>query len=279
MNPLPQSYDRQDKDYLEDLIGHQVVDRNETKVGTVENIWQDNAGEPAFLTVKTGWFGLGKTLIVPAFSAYLRPADQRIRVPYTEQVLKDAPTFDSEESLDLDAERLIYNYYALHGMTLPASYEALPATVDPQQPVGQLPPPLPEQNIPNAAPRTGLDDNSLVLHREKLVVGKRDVNDGGLRLRKIVRVETASSSVELMHEEPVVDRVPVNRIAPSSNRVFEEEEIYIPLRREEAVIAKETVVTEEIHAGKETFVEKKDVTETVRAEDLEIVDERKEKSK
>jgi len=306
--------DPRDFTELKELIGHEVVDKNEVQVGTVDSIWEDSTGEPAFITVKTGWFGLGKTLIVPTISAHVRASDQKIRVPYTEQVLKDAPAFDSEHNIDLATERRIYDYYAQHGLLVPSDEVMAKPTADALPPIpgeetkitGDVlppipgtttvpvaPPPLPTEpvqpantvsanelppiptntQLPPAHP-TGLEENNILLHKEKLIVGKREVAEGGVRLRKVVRSEVASVSVELLHEELVIDRVSVTRPAENPSGAFKEEEIYIPLRREELVVGKETVVSEEIHAGKEAFFEKKDVSDTVRSEDVELVDER-----
>src|SRR5205823_2839996 len=50
---------------LQQYIDHAVLDRNGDKIGTLECLWSDHTGQPAFLGVKTGWL-LGKTHVVPA---------------------------------------------------------------------------------------------------------------------------------------------------------------------------------------------------------------------
>src|SRR5688500_15340546 len=50
-------------------IDYTVVDRNEEKAGTVESVWLDRSGDPAYLSVRTGWLGMGRSYVVPAQSA------------------------------------------------------------------------------------------------------------------------------------------------------------------------------------------------------------------
>ena len=60
------------------------------------------------------------------------------------------------------------------------------------------------------------------------------------------------------------------RATAASEAEFSEEEIYVPLRREEAVVQKEAHVREEVRLGKREEREKQTVSETVRKEDVQI---------
>jgi uncharacterized protein (TIGR02271 family) len=111
----------------------------------------------------------------------------------------------------------------------------------------------------------------ITLNEETVKIGKREVETGGIRLRKIVRTETVNQPVELQREEIVVERVPAKGKSPSrADLAFREEEIYIPLRREEAVVEKAVRATEEIRVDKRRETDRKDVSETVRREDVDI---------
>ena len=92
-------------------------------------------------------------------------------------------------------------------------------------------------------------------------------------LRKIVRTETVNQPVELSREEIVIERVPVTgeqQTGEIKAEVGAEQDIYIPLRREEAVIEKTTRTREEIRVGKRRETEKENVQGEVRREDVEI---------
>jgi stress response protein YsnF len=50
------------------------------------------------------------------------------------------------------------------------------------------------------------DDRTFQLKEEQVKIGKRQVEDGGVRLPKIVRTETISQPVEHQREEIVINR-------------------------------------------------------------------------
>ena len=78
------AWQRFDRD-LARYIGYDVVDRNGNKIGTLECLWQDHTGEPAFVGVRTGWF-MGKTHVVPAESV-----EPPVKVLAVESVRLPAP--------------------------------------------------------------------------------------------------------------------------------------------------------------------------------------------
>ena len=90
-----------------------------------------------------------------------------------------------------------------------------------------------------------------------------------MRLLKIVRKEVVTQPVELKREKFVVERVPATGKA---DHAFEDEDVFIPLRREEAVVEKEDHVREEIRIHKEALTEKEMVSGEIRKEDIEIDD-------
>ncbi len=117
------------------------------------------------------------------------------------------------------------------------------------------------------------------LREEELKVGKRQVTTGGIRLRKIVRTETVQQPVELQREEIQVEHVPASEVTEREHepagKAFEGEEIFIPLRREEAVVEKEVRTREEVRARKARETERQTVSGEVRKEEAEIEQERR----
>jgi uncharacterized protein (TIGR02271 family) len=92
----------------------------------------------------------------------------------------------------------------------------------------------------------GQEHANVQLSEEQLKVGKREVEAGGVRLRKTVRTETVHQPVQLRREEVVVERVPAGEATRRGTASFEQQEVYVPLRREEPVIEKEARVCEEV---------------------------------
>jgi uncharacterized protein (TIGR02271 family) len=225
-------------------IGHEVVDNKGNKVGSLECLWTDHTGQPAFLGIKTGWF-IGRTHVVPAHSATVSERGRSIRVPYDAERVKNAPAYDGDVKLDDRTEREVCSYY---GVPFEGEQETRPQT---------------------AAAGAGRERTSMALREEELKVGKREVEYGGIRLRKVIRTETVNQPVELKREEIVVERVP-GRETAQAGKAFEQEEVYIPLRREEPVVQKEARVREEVRVSKRAETERQNVTEQVRKEDVQI---------
>ena len=96
------------QDY-ENLRDAEVVDVNGDRVGGVGQVYLNDAtGEPEWVTVKTGLFGLKETM-VPLADATIQ--DQTIRVPYEKAFIKDAPNVEGEAHLDDVQRDDLYRYY------------------------------------------------------------------------------------------------------------------------------------------------------------------------
>ncbi len=237
---------------LERLIGFAVVDREDNKIGKVSNVLEDHTGQPAFLGVKTGWLGMGKQHVLPVGATEISEASRRIRVPFEADVVKNAPYFDEQDDIDAVAERSIYNYYGLE-----------PGDQDEQEVSQEF-----GQDVEGKEAAEG-DNIRVQLKSEEMKVDKREVEGGGVRLKKIVRIETVNQPVELIHEEIEIERVPASEAA-DTDEDFGEQDIYIPLRREEPVIQKQARVREEVHIKKKAQTQKQNVPGTVRHEDVDI---------
>ena len=113
----------------------------------------------------------------------------------------------------------------------------------------------------------GLDKIEIV--EESLVVGKREVESGGLRVRSFVTERPVSEQVTLREEHVDVTRTAVDR--PAAGAAFQEETIELRETAEVPVVAKEARVVEEVHLNKTATERVETVTETVRRTDVEVV--------
>ena len=263
---------------LDQVMDYDVYDRNNENTGSITAIWTDRTGQPAFLGVRTTWL-FGRTHVVPAYGADVSHNAQRIRLPYTLEQVRNAPNCDPDAELTEAHENEVMSYYQNQGLNAPPMSES-------QQNISQFSEsqqascldrsketPFSEGGR-EATPAGQPEEATMRLHEEEMRIGKREVEAGGIRLRKIVRTETVQQPVELKHEDIVVERVPAGEAA-SSGKAFEGEEIYIPLRREEAVIEKEARVREEVRVRKTSTTEQRTVSGEVRREDVDVEDERK----
>lgn len=120
------------------------------------------------------------------------------------------------------------------------------------------------------------------LYEETLRVGTREVEAGGVRLRKEVQTETVNQPVQLRRETLVIDRVPASEgRAPSSpaqfsgaagdlSTPFQQKEMEIRLKREEPVVETQVVQKGRIVAQKRTETQQQNVQRQVRREDIDV---------
>lgn len=107
---------------------------------------------------------------------------------------------------------------------------------------------------------------------EQLEVGKRRVDQG--RVRVISRLETTPvhETVELQSERAVIERRPVDRPATEADlEGFKEQTIEVRESAEQAVVSKTARVVEEVVVGKQASTETKQIDDTVRRTDVEVL--------
>ena len=115
------------------------------------------------------------------------------------------------------------------------------------------------------------------VYEEHLRVGKREVGRGSVRVRSYV-VETPVQEQVQLHEERVeIERRPVDRPATAADigtEAFRDRTIEVTATAEEAVVAKDTRVKEEIVVRKEEEERTQTVSDTVRRTEVEVEDNR-----
>ncbi len=126
---------------------------------------------------------------------------------------------------------------------------------------------------PYAAPiaQTATAATAIPIVAEELVVGKRQVSQGGVRLyRRIVEVPV-EESVSLHAEHVQVERHPVDRAVTEQDRAFSgDRTIELTETAEEAVVGKSARVVEEVRLGKQSSDHVETIHDTVRQTEVEI---------
>ncbi|MEJ7811788.1 MAG: PRC and DUF2382 domain-containing protein [Gemmatimonadaceae bacterium] len=116
-------------------------------------------------------------------------------------------------------------------------------------------------------------EQRLTLSEEQLDISKRQVQAGEVEVRKTVETEHVTEQVPLTHEEVTVERRPMSDQGMAADaRIGDNQEIRVPVMREEAVVQKRGVVREEIVIRKQMRTENKTVEADVRRERLDIDD-------
>ena len=119
-----------------------------------------------------------------------------------------------------------------------------------------------------AASTTG--DDVIQLAEERLVVGKREVERGGVRVRSYIVSTPVSEQVTLREETVGIERRPVDRTVAAGEDAFRDRTIEMRETGEEAVAAKQAVVTEEIALRKDVGQRTEEVRDTVRHTEVEV---------
>ncbi|WP_328791342.1 MULTISPECIES: PRC-barrel domain-containing protein [unclassified Streptomyces] len=100
------------------LIGRKAFDRNGTKIGTIDEVYLDDAtGVPEWAAVRTGLFS--RDAFVP-----LEPSElvgDALRVPFERALIRDAPDFGVGRHLSPEQELQLYHHYGLD-TTLPSDF-------------------------------------------------------------------------------------------------------------------------------------------------------------
>ena len=110
--------------------------------------------------------------------------------------------------------------------------------------------------------------------QEELRVGKREVSGGRVRVRSYVVETPVQEQVNLREEHVSVERRPVDRAASAGDNLFRERIIEAEERAEEAVVAKEARVKEELVLKKDVDQRTQTVSDKVRRTEVEVQDER-----
>ncbi|QIR69857.1 DUF2382 domain-containing protein [Kocuria sp. KD4] len=255
------------------------------KIGKVEQVFlDDNSGEPTFLTVNTGLFG-AKENFVPVKGA--RQDGDRVVLPYTKDVIKDAPKVDADQHLSPAEEEELYRYYELNyddGRTAGTDRDRTTAAAGTagvagtaaadrgvtDRDVADRDRDAVAQDRRDVAATAG-DEASVVRHEERLNVGTQEREAGHARLRKYVVTDHETVDVPVEREEVTVERTPINDTnARVDNGTIGEEEVDVTLHEERPVVQKEAVAVEEVGLNKQTVQETQRVEADVRKEQVDV---------
>src|SRR6478609_11456636 len=153
-------------------------------IGKVGQVYLDNeTGEPNWVTVRTGWFGLSESF-VPLDAATVE--GDIIRVPFDRERIKGAPHYEAGDPLTESGERDLYRYYDLDRRT---AYDTA---------AGQTGTARTDTDFTESA-QTESGGQYLTRSEEQLHVGTEKVQTGRARLRKYVVTEQQTVTVPVSH--------------------------------------------------------------------------------
>jgi uncharacterized protein (TIGR02271 family) len=122
---------------------------------------------------------------------------------------------------------------------------------------------------------TEQDERAIPVVEERLRVGKREIDRGGVRVRSYVVEEPVHEEVSLREERVEIERRPAaGRVSAEGADPFREQTIEVSERGEEAIVAKDAVVTEEVVVRKSADQRTENIDDTVRHTEVDVDDTR-----
>jgi len=122
-------------------------------------------------------------------------------------------------------------------------------------------------NTDTATAQTG---TAIPIIEENLVVGKRVVETGGVRIRSRIVERPVEEHLRLRQEHVHVTRTPVNRPVTEADRAALEGTIEAIEHAEVPVVAKEARIVEEVRLSKDVEEREEIVRDTVRSTDVDV---------
>ena len=113
-------------------------------------------------------------------------------------------------------------------------------------------------------------NRTIQLREERLRPVKESREAGAVTVDKEVVSEQQAMDVPVTRDEVVIERRAVPDRPTSGEIRPEGEEIRVPVEKEQARLAKDTVVTEEVQVGTRPVTETEHLTDTVRREELRV---------
>lgn len=114
-------------------------------------------------------------------------------------------------------------------------------------------------------------ETAIPIVEEQLVVGKREVDRGGVRIYSHVVERPAEADVTLRDERINVERRPVNREATAADfQAGKDASFELRATGEEAVVGKNSRVVEEVMVGKQATERTEAIRDTVRKTEVEV---------
>lgn len=124
------------------------------------------------------------------------------------------------------------------------------------------------QNL--SAQHIGANEARFNVIEEQLIVGRREVDRGGVRVRSYVTETPVHEQIRLRNERISVERRPVDQVIDDVGSAFKERTFEVIEAGEEAVVSKNARVVQEVMIKKTSDKRVEVINETVRRTDVDV---------
>jgi uncharacterized protein (TIGR02271 family) len=254
-----------DQGQIDQVAGSDAYGSDGNKIGSVGQVYlDDQTGQPAWVTVNTGLFGMNESFIPLSDASF---SGDRLTVPFDKNKVKGAPNVASDGHLSPEEERELYSYY---GVSYSDDYDSTTTTGTGYRDSARTDYSDTETEGYDTSGRT--TDDAMTLSEERVNVGTQRREAGRARLRKYVVTENVTQTVPVTREEVVVEREPItdaNIGNATSGPEISEEEHEVVLHEEAPVVEKTVEPVERVRLGTQETTDERTVTEEVRKERVE----------
>jgi uncharacterized protein (TIGR02271 family) len=274
------------------LIGAQVTGGDGQVVGTVEQVFNDDAdGRPAWARVRAG----KRERFVPLAGS--RATGDGLSVPFNTQQIVSGPQLDADRHMSAAQAEQLNRHFGLTARQASQPDAASGSGGGPNKPVGGQGGGGPDGPASGSGggPKTQVRDDRgergerpdlsvpaqpgrpdaeaqqdwIVRAEERLVGGTETVQAGRARLHKYVDVEPVEQAVRVFREEYEIERVPITAEDQIRGEIGEREQ-EIVLHEERPVFRKETVAVERVRLSVRRVEEDRTFRDEIRKERIEV---------
>ena len=280
---------------IEELAAATAFDKDGDKLGDVKQVFTNDAtGQPDFIEVAHGLFGLGSSL-VPLRGHRLD--DEGLHLAFSKDRIKDAPDLADAGHLTPEDQDALYRHYGVDQLTdTETTYDNKQAGHVEEHREAAAGAPVAAGTAAGVAgaghtkdreaagrhraeeterveePRKDIaDDGEIIRSEEQLNVAKERVATGQAQLRKNIVTETETVEVPVEREEVRLVRTPISEedAKKIGDQGISEGEASVTLHEDRVNVTKESVPVEKISLGKETVKDTKTISEDLKKEQIE----------
>jgi uncharacterized protein (TIGR02271 family) len=264
--------DHREQSNENDIKSFDVYTQGGDKIGSVQDILVDEQeGRFRYLIVDTGFWVLGKKVLLPIGLAHINSGERRVYVDgLTKSQVESLPEFSDNMVVDRkyeDQVRHVYRPSAATGATgaTAASTASTSAKTT-------------NHDAYDYRQEPGLYDlgdrnQTIRLYEERLIANKHRQKTGEVSVGKHVETQTARVEVPVEKERVIIERtsgVAGQPVAPGEATFQEGTVAHVDVYEEQADVHKEAFVREQVNVRKEVERETVNAEEQIRREELDV---------
>lgn len=253
--------------------GHDLVDRDGVKAGSIVDLYVDEQTEqPTWGLVRTGLLGSRQTLVpldqatVPL--AVMVSGAGSVQVPFESAAILDAPSVAVGEEISEATAVALRRYYGLGDPAAPAEGHHDPSDIEPLDAGAAAPP---AETPAATAPASAEPSGTMIRSEEELRVRLRR-RARRVRIKRYVVTDYVTTTIPVRREELRLEEALVDEASRTAPPALPGDSWEMVLHQEEPVVSKRVVARERVRLRVQTVTEQRRISGEVRKERIEVDD-------